>query len=428
MSGRRTTIMILAPGRNAITLEVPILPPLRAATLALLVPLLAGVTAQRFLGDPILTRRYSTIAMGSLHRAEPPALRRMYREPQQPHLTSTTTAATTPTAFPVLARAPMHAPAGPPLPPGAAPMLGEGAMRALMTAVRPSEQPLSIGEIVAPLTAANLRTANEGPFATVGAPDVISVKSILKAISSRRHDFRDLEPGAVPINGVLRIQALHLDETLSTRPFDDLLRPDARAFADVNHLMRCRVTGSEVDMDPRLIAILSQLSTFYGRTLQLISGHRAPHANGTSETSQHTLGRAADIRIPGVTIQELKKVAIKLGARGVGLYPEKGFVHVDVRDKQRYYWVWTARAGEQADMGWARPKLVKTSATEAESSPESEEGEASDQGATTADTESHEAHEAAFDQDSPAAPAPVAIEPPPSAAPTAEPRADDSTH
>jgi uncharacterized protein YcbK (DUF882 family) len=383
MRGRRTTIMILAPGRNAIHLDVPVLPPLRAAALAMLVPLFAGVTAQRFLGDGV-GRSYSTVAMGSLHRVEPPMLRHLVRESQQLR------AATTPTALPVIAHAPAKAPAGPPLPPGAAPSFGQTTLRALMTAVRPAEEPLQAVGLVAPLSAAGLRAVTDGPFAAIGTPNVISVKAILKAISQRRRSPAELEPGVVPINGVLRIQALHFDETLSTRPFDDLLRPDVRAFSDVNHLMRCRVTGHEVEMDPRLVALLSQLSTVYGRTLQLISGHRAPHANGTSPTSQHTLGRAADIRIPGVSIAELKKVAIKLGARGVGLYPEKGFVHIDVRDKQRYYWLWTARGGEQADMGWARPKLARN--TEAESASE-EGGEESDQGATAGDSDSHESHE-----------------------------------
>jgi uncharacterized protein YcbK (DUF882 family) len=251
--------------------------------------------------------------------------------------------------------------------------------------VRPPDSQIQAAGIVPQLP-------NGSGFSGLSAGDVISVKSILKAISVRRRSVSDVEPNMVPINGVLRIQALHLDETLSTRPFDDLLRPDARAFADVNHLMRCRVTGHEVQMDPKLIAILSQLSTHYGRTLQLISGHRAPHANGTSETSQHTLGRAADIRIPGVSIAELKKVAIKLGARGVGLYPEKGFVHVDVRDKNRYFWIWTARGGEQADMGWAVPSRASRHA-HAESGPASDEGgEQGDQGATTPELDAHDHH------------------------------------
>jgi hypothetical protein len=157
-------------------------------------------------------------------------------------------------------------------------------------------------------------------------------------------------------------------------------------------------------MDPRLIGILSQLSTFYGRTLQLVSGHRAPGARGTSDTSQHTLGRAADIRVPGVTIAELKKVAIKLGARGVGLYPEKGFVHVDVREKQRYYWVWTAREGEQADMGMVAPLRPAKSAS---ARADEEDGEQSD--GESSEAHEHEAHEhAAADVEGAAQPEPNA--------------------
>jgi uncharacterized protein YcbK (DUF882 family) len=339
-----------------------------------------GVTAQRFLGDMRTSRGYGGLAMGSLHRVESTAevVRRLHREPQQLR------AATTPTTLPVVAHASEQRPtAGPPLPPEQ-PTFGATAMRALMTAVRPVDQPQLQAASLVPT---GLGAARGPAFSGLSAKDVISVKSILSAISLRRKSIREVEPNQVPINGVLRIQALHLDETLSTRPFDDLLRPDPRAFADVNHLMRCRVTGHEVDMDPKLIAILSQLSTIYGRTLQLISGHRAPHANGTSETSQHTLGRAADIRIPGVTIGELKKVAIKLGARGVGLYPEKGFVHVDVRDKNRYFWIWTARGGEQADMGWAPARVARSSAAE---SAFDEGGEESDQGATAPEAELHD--------------------------------------
>lgn len=233
-----------------------------------------------------------------------------------------------------------------------------------------------------------LRAAAASGLDALAGTGVISVKSILKSLSARRRAANDVEPNEVPINGVLRIQAMHLHETLTARPFDDLLRPDPRAFTDVNRLMRCRVTGHEVDMDPRLVGILSQLSTFYGRTLQLISGHRAPGANGTSPTSQHTLGRAADIRVPGVSIGELKKVAIKLGARGVGIYPEKGFVHVDVREKQRYFWIYTARGGEQADMGTsAPPRPSRHAEADAESAHHHEGGEASDEGATSPDAE-----------------------------------------
>jgi zinc D-Ala-D-Ala carboxypeptidase len=144
--------------------------------------------------------------------------------------------------------------------------------------------------------------------------------------------------------------------------------------------MRCRITGTEIPIDTRLVEILVQLHTLYGKPIELVSGHRQPLTIGTKKTSQHTLGRAADIRIPGVGIEELKRAAMKLGARGIGLYPEKGFVHVDVRQKSRYFWVYTAAGGEQqVDLSGRR--VLKQVATAEQPEPaqnadsESEDGE-----------------------------------------------------
>jgi uncharacterized protein YcbK (DUF882 family) len=74
-----------------------------------------------------------------------------------------------------------------------------------------------------------------------------------------------------------------------------------------------------------------------GRTINLVSGYRSPGANGTSETSFHTRGMAADIRVTGVPTGYLRALSETLGAGGVGLYHAHRFVHVDVRDKP-YRW------------------------------------------------------------------------------------------
>jgi zinc D-Ala-D-Ala carboxypeptidase len=151
-------------------------------------------------------------------------------------------------------------------------------------------------------------------------------------------------------NAWLRVDALHLGETLRVRPFDARGVANPQAFDALGHLMRCRVTGEEVAIDPRLVRILLQLSATYDRPIQLVSGHRTANVIGTHQTSQHTLGRAADIRVAGVDIEALRARALELGARGVGLYPEKDFVHIDVRDKPKYSWKYTEESGEEQDM------------------------------------------------------------------------------
>jgi uncharacterized protein YcbK (DUF882 family) len=171
----------------------------------------------------------------------------------------------------------------------------------------------------------------------------ISAAAVMRAFGPRR----ELLVPPDPSQGLLRLTASHLGESVRLRPFGLDGAPDPQAFAELAHVMRCRVTGEEVPIDPQLVRILVALGNTYKRPLQLISGHRAAHVNGTSETSQHTAGRAADIKIYGVSINNVRERALELGARGVGLYPENNFVHVDVRGKRRYTWIWTEAEGEQ---------------------------------------------------------------------------------
>jgi uncharacterized protein YcbK (DUF882 family) len=148
----------------------------------------------------------------------------------------------------------------------------------------------------------------------------------------------------------LRVNALHFGESLSVEAFDAAGAPQPAAFQALQHLMRCRISGEETPIDPKLVRILAQVSAIYDRPIQLVSGHRKPHVIGTKPTSQHAHGRAADIRVAGVGIEELRDLVIRLGARGVGLYPEKGFIHVDVREKPRYFWTYSEEEGEEADL------------------------------------------------------------------------------
>ncbi len=200
---------------------------------------------------------------------------------------------------------------------------------------------------IALTSALSMRVPRARPAARAEQPAVISAQPILRAFRARAGFFPPAsaqEPGQ---GTVLRLHALRLGESVRVQPFDDAGTPQPEAFAALTHLMRCRVTGEEVAIDPRLVRVLTQLAATYNRPIQLISGHRTTLAKGTSETSQHTTGRAADIRIAGVTIDELRRTAIELGAGGVGLYPEKGFVHIDVRQRAKFHWIYTEAGGEQ---------------------------------------------------------------------------------
>jgi uncharacterized protein YcbK (DUF882 family) len=340
--------MVLMPGRNALSFVAP-RAPITAMASVLLLPLMMGMTAQRCFRS--LRGDSASAAIASLARIQlpeaPPVSTRPAAAPRMPERFG-----------------------NPDLRPDAL-ATSRTEAKLLTTTARFADDP-SHGFARSVTFAASIAPS------TVGSSELVNVKSVIQAFANRRRGMpSENELAQVPTNGWLRMQALHLGEELNVRPFDDTFHPNPDAFAQIDHALRCRITGNEISIDPRLVSILVQLHALYGRPVQVVSGHRQPNTIGTKKTSQHALGRAADIRIAGVSIEELKRVAIRFGARGVGLYPEKGFVHLDVRQKNRYYWVYTAAQGEQPDMGMTRPKAAATvGASETDSdSEDSAEGE-----------------------------------------------------
>ncbi len=121
------------------------------------------------------------------------------------------------------------------------------------------------------------------------------------------------------------------------------LRPSARQ--KLAALMRPRNSKKIKLPHPRLIKLLADVAKFAEyRPIHIISGYRKAGGH-THKTSRHTLGRAMDFRIPGVSNVKLRDFCRRFHDVGVGYYPRSTFVHLDVRDKNAY-WVDTSRPGE----------------------------------------------------------------------------------
>ena len=90
----------------------------------------------------------------------------------------------------------------------------------------------------------------------------------------------------------------------------------------------------------KLAGQLQFLRDYTDRPITINSAYRCPEHNakvGGSKTSQHLLGKAADITIQSlkpaevfVLIEDLIDMGHMLQG-GLGLYEEKGFVHYDIR-------------------------------------------------------------------------------------------------
>lgn len=141
-----------------------------------------------------------------------------------------------------------------------------------------------------------------------------------------------------PVNlggdGLLTLQRNDTRESAAVRYRGKDGSYDKAELARLDRLMRCSATGKETQMSVRLVEILDAVEDrFGGRGLVLLSGYRSPRFNrkvqGAARWSLHMLGWAADIRVPGRTPLEVADFAARLGAGGVGHYPDAAFVHLD---------------------------------------------------------------------------------------------------
>ena len=174
----------------------------------------------------------------------------------------------------------------------------------------------------------------------------------------------DSELRASPLprpSGDIRVYSLNYDEELRTTIYNPDGSYSVQAAKEIAHVFRCKRTGEEHEIDPRLLTILSHVNDrFGGRAIELLSGYRFQRKT----TSNHFHGTAADIRIAGVRPRDLRDFVHTLdgGGMGVGFYPRVGFIHVDVRPAPSFRWIDNSRSNpdswdKQPPRGWKRKKL-----------------------------------------------------------------------
>ena len=99
----------------------------------------------------------------------------------------------------------------------------------------------------------------------------------------------------------------------------------------------CKDGSDAVLVAPRLVMVLQSIRSHFGVPVVIHSAYRTPQynkqANG-AEHSQHCYGTAADISVRGKTPAAVAAYARELMPDwgGVGVYSQKGFTHIDVRE------------------------------------------------------------------------------------------------
>ena len=127
---------------------------------------------------------------------------------------------------------------------------------------------------------------------------------------------------------------------------------DRHALDAYSYLMRDRRNG---EVEPIFYGVLDQLFFLWKALdrparIDLVSGFRSERTNawlrantaGVARSSLHTIGMAADIRIPGLATEAVWRRAVDLRRGGAGLYRGSDFVHIDVGPVRS--WVYGERA------------------------------------------------------------------------------------
>ena len=116
--------------------------------------------------------------------------------------------------------------------------------------------------------------------------------------------------------------------------------------------LQCRCCGRLL-IDSRLLDGLEKLRALAGVPVVIHAGYRCPEHNaavGGVPHSEHTLGLAADVALPGLSLQRMYELALKVpqfAQGGIGVY-DGGFLHVDVREHRAR---WARVSGQYVGMG-----------------------------------------------------------------------------
>ena len=115
---------------------------------------------------------------------------------------------------------------------------------------------------------------------------------------------------------------------------------DPAVLEKLNYFLRDWRNNDRTHMDPRLFDVIWEVYRTAGATqpVVIVSAYRSPETNAmlrhrshaVAEHSQHILGRAMDTTMPGMPMERIREIGMRLQRGGVGWYPGENFVHLDV--------------------------------------------------------------------------------------------------
>lgn len=117
-------------------------------------------------------------------------------------------------------------------------------------------------------------------------------------------------------------------------PWHDGADPDPGAMAELSAVLADSAAIRPRPFDAAALGILADVAEAAGLSGPLVvrSGYRTPAINAAvhgAGDSHHLRAGAIDLEVASARIQQVGGLALGLGRGGVGLYPRRGFVHLD---------------------------------------------------------------------------------------------------
>jgi zinc D-Ala-D-Ala carboxypeptidase len=127
-------------------------------------------------------------------------------------------------------------------------------------------------------------------------------------------------------------------------PFAFFASSGSSSYRGLKQSFGTYVTSSKVNafcLTPKLRFAIWEFEGHFGKKIVMNSGYRDPFHNakvGGTDDSYHMKCMAADFYIPGVDKRKLIAFAMRQNlVGGLGCYPGRNFIHIDVRDRPRGY-------------------------------------------------------------------------------------------
>lgn len=97
----------------------------------------------------------------------------------------------------------------------------------------------------------------------------------------------------------------------------------------------CHCGCGSCEADSELLKVLEELRTHFGRPVIITSGYRCETHNanvGGAKKSQHLFGKAADVRVPGISADKVHAYLIQKYPNQYGIGKYENWTHIDVRN------------------------------------------------------------------------------------------------